>query len=255
MVDVREMQIRLVYSLLKPAVRAAARFGVPIRTLSELLRLAYFEHLSRGGMPLAAIAQRFGQTQRHMRSLAQRLQGDFFRAERDVGLTREVEALVAERSPSAAELTRALPAWPAGEIDGAVSQLLAEQRIERGADGRLRTARRYVVLSSDEFHHRIDSLNHLLDGTYRAVLHRLVFDDRRTAMMKTISFSALPEQLVELIARLEGQLRRELAALDENATFQGQADQRFTMALTLAPVADDQPGDGDPPSSPQRGDS
>jgi transposase-like protein len=243
MVNVREMQLRLVYSLLKPAVRAAARFGIPIRTLGELLRLAYFEQLSRSGLSVGEIAKRFGQTPRHMRSLAQRLKEDFFRAERDVGLAREVEALVAERTPSEEELAAALASWDPAEVRAAIAELVAEERIERDADGRLHMAKQYVVLRSDEFHHRIDSLNHLLDGTYRAVLHRLVFDDRETAMMKTISFSALPAELVGFLRRLEGELRRELAALDESATYQGQAEQRFTIALTLAPAGEEKKGD------------
>jgi hypothetical protein len=243
MVNVREMQLRLVYSLIKPAVRAAARFGIPIRTIGELMRLAYFEHLSRSGMSVADIAKRFGQTPRHMRSLAQRLKEDFFRAERDVGLAREVEALVAERGPSEDELVAALPAREPAEVRAAVAELCDEQRIERAADGRLHMAKQYVVLRSDEFHHRIDSLNHLMDGTWRAVLHRLVYDDRETAMMKTISFSALPEQLVEFLHRLEGELRREVAALDESATFQGKAESRYTMAITLAPAGEERKGE------------
>ena len=243
MVDVREMQLRLVYSLIKPAVRAAARFGIPIRSLGELCRLAYFEHLSRGGMSVADIARRFGQTPRHMRSLAQRLKEDFFRAERDVGLAREVEALIAERAPDEEELVAALATWEPAEVRAAIAELMSEERIERHADGRLHMAKRYVVLRSDEFHHRIDSLNHLLDGTYRAVLHRLVFDDRDTAMMKTISFSALPSELMGFLRRLEGELRRELAALDEGAAFQGRAESRFTMAITLAPAGEDKRGD------------
>ena len=235
---VREMQLRLVYSLLKPAVRAAARFGVPIRSLGELLRLAYFEHLSREGMSMTDIARRFGQTPRHMRSLAQRLKSDFFRAERDIGLAREVEALVAAREPRRAELLAALPTWDAAEVEAAIDELCGEGRVEQAGDGRLRMAQRYVVLKSDEFHHRIDSLNHLLDGTYRAVLHRLVFDNRRTALTKTISFSAVEDQLVAFVQRLEGELRRELAALDEVATFEGEADRRFTLGITLAPAGE-----------------
>lgn len=235
---VREMQLRLIYSLLKPAVRAAARFGVPIRTLGELLRLAYFEHLSREGMSMTDIARRFGQTPRHMRSLAQRLKSDFFRAERDVGLAREVEALVAAREPDRAELVRALPTWEADEVHAAVDELVGEGRVEATPNGRLRMAQRYVLLKTDEFHHRVDSLNHLLDGTYRAVLHRLVFDNKRTALTKTISFSAVEDQLVSFVQRLEGELRRELAALDEAATFQGEADRRFTLGFTLAPAGE-----------------
>ena len=239
MPDLQEMQLRLVYSMMKPVIRAAARFRLPMRTLGELMRLAYFEHLSREGRSTAEIAEHFGQTPRHMRSLARRLDSDFFEAERDVGLVREVEAFVGARSPATdAQVVEALPNWEARDVSAAIARLVEEQRLERDAQGRLQIARRYVVLRSEEFHHRIDSLNHLLDGTYRAVLHRLVFDDRLTAMMKTISFSALAGELVAFMQRLEGELRRELATIDESASFAGRGEDRYTLAITLAPVAE-----------------
>jgi hypothetical protein len=232
----REMQLRLVYSFLKPAIRAAARFSLPIRSLVDLVRLAYYEHLSRSsGMSPAEIARIFDQTPRHMRSLAQRLEGDFFTAERSVGLVREVEERVAVATPTDDEVVEALPGWPAEDVRAALRLLLEEKRVERREDGRLEIAKRYHLMSTEQFHNRIDSLNHLLDGTWRAVLHRLLFDDKKTALMKTITFSAIPEELEAWVKKLEAQLRVEIAALDENATFQGKADHVYTMALTLAP--------------------
>ena len=72
------MQLRLVYSLLKPAVRCAARFSVPVRTVSDLLRLAMYEELASQGLSVGEIADRLGQTSRNVRLLRQRLDGDFF---------------------------------------------------------------------------------------------------------------------------------------------------------------------------------
>ncbi len=235
---VREGQPRVIYSLLKPAVRAAASFRVPIRPLLDLLRLAYFEHLHRQGMSLDEIAAQFGQTPRHMRSLAQRLGGDFFAAERDEGLARELEAMTATtRTP--AELHALLPAWSPSEIEAALARLVADGRIERGDDGRLHAAQRYVVMRNEQFKGRIDSLNHFLDGAYRAIMHRLVRDDRERALTKTISFSASAADLKAWIERLEGELRRDLAQIDEAAEFAGLADQRFTLTLGLAPRGDE----------------
>src|SRR5687767_13935457 len=231
----REMQVRLVYSFLKPAIRAAARFSLPIKTLVDLVRLAYFEHLSRAGMSPAEVARIFDQTARHMRSLAQRLEGDFFTAERSVGLVREVEELVAKTTPEDDAIVTRLSSWPAADVHAAIQLLLHEKRIVRRAGGELAIAERYHLMSSDQFHHRIDSLNHLLDGTWRAVLHRLLFDDKKTALMKTLTFSAIPAELEAFVKKLEARLRVEVAALDENATFQGKADNTYTMALTLAP--------------------
>lgn len=237
MAQVREAQLRLIYSLLKPVVRAAARFHVPMRTLAELVRLAYFEHLSRQeGLTQAEIARRLGQTDRHMRSLARKLRSDFFAAEHEVGVVREVENQIAAAHPTMDQLGHTLAHLPAGELDRALSVLGAEGRIELGPDGRLQAPARYHVLASDQFHHRVDALNHFLDGMYRAVLHRLVFDEREGSMVKAISFSAMPEALQAFITRFEGDLRREIAALEEDAAFQGHAETRYTLGVTLAPL-------------------
>lgn len=236
--DVSGMQSRLIYSLLKPAVRAAARFRIPIRTLIELLRLAYCEHLARDGLSTIDIAERFGQTARNIQSLTRRLKTDFFSAERHAGLVREIEAYVAAALPADDDAVAQFSTWSRREVCGAIELLLSERRIERTEDGRLRTARAYVLMGEDQFHHRIDSLNHFMDGTYRSVLHRLIFDDRRTAMMKSISFSALGGELVEMLRRLEGELRRDVGALDESATFAGRADDRYTLVFGCAPLAE-----------------
>jgi hypothetical protein len=74
---------------------------------------------------------------------------------------------------------------------------------------------------------------------YRAVLHRLVFDERDGAMVKAISFTALPEALRKFVGRFEGELRREIATLEEEAQFGGNQDERFTLGITLAPIGKD----------------
>ncbi len=105
----------------------------------------------------------------------------------------------------------------------------------RDGDGRLTISTKYVLLGSDKFVHRIDALNHYLDAATRAVVQRLVHDDRDTAMIKTISFGADQRALRSYLDRLEGDLRREIGGLDEAATFSG-ATERFTLAITLARV-------------------
>lgn len=235
MAALRQAQLRLVYSLIKPAVKAAARFHVPMRTFAELVRLAYFEHLRHEGLTQSEIASRLGQTDRHMRSLARRLKSDFFAAEQEVGVVREIEDLIAAERPRREDLARRLPELTEADIERALAVLSAESRIERTDDGHLQTPARYHVLSSEGFHHRIDALNHFLDGMYRAVLHRLVLDQREGGMIKAISFTAQPRALQEFMARLEGGLRREIAVLEEEAQFAGSDDTRYTLGLHLAP--------------------
>lgn len=231
----REMHLRLIYSLLKPAVRFAAQFEVPIRTVTELVRLAYGEVLVREELSPREIAQRLGQTERHVRSLRRKLAGDFFAAEKQVGLVREMEEWVALERPLGHEVRKRFESWPREEVDRAMSQLLDEGRIAQAHDGRLSIGGRFVVLSSEQFHHRIDALNHYLDGVFRAVLHRLVMDDRETSMIKTITFSALPDRVAAYLRRLEGDLRRDIAELEEDARFAGASDRRHVFTLAVAP--------------------
>jgi hypothetical protein len=234
-------QLRLVYSLLKPAVAMAARFHVPMRTFAELLRLSYFEVLRREGLSQAAVGERLGQTARHMRTLARKLKSDFFEAESEVGLVREVESEIARSRPTTKRLHESLPGWPSAEIDRALETLLAEGRVTRDKS-RLETAARYLVLSSDKFHHRIDALNHFLGGVTRAVAQRLLFEDREHAMIKTISFVAHPDRFQEFLRTLEANLRRDIAALEEDAQFEG-TGKRYVLGLFAAHEASEQPED------------
>jgi hypothetical protein len=210
----------------------AARFHVPMRTLAELLRLTYFEVLRREGLSQASIGERLGQTARHMRTLASKLKGDFFTAENEVGLVREVENEVARTAPSARALYTALPGWPAAEIDGAIATLVAEGRIVK-KKGHYEIAPRYLILSSEKFHHRIDALNHFLDGITRAIAQRLIFEEREQAMVKTISFVARPAKFEEMLRTLEANLRREIAVLEEDAQFEGEG-KRYVLGVFAA---------------------
>lgn len=238
MAGIRETQLRLVYSLLRIAVRVSAKFRIPMRTMAELLRLAYFEVLRKEGLTQGEIGRRMGQTDRHMRSLAQRLRSDFFAAEREVGVVRDAETTVAQKTPTFAELRAALPSHSEVDLQRAVTELVQEQRIVQREDGRYETGARYLLLSSDQFHRRIEALNHYLDGVHQAIMHRLVYDEKQTAMIKTITFNAEPAALEAFITRLEGELRREVATLEEQAQFEGGSERRFTLGLTLAPTSD-----------------
>jgi hypothetical protein len=230
------MQLRLVYSLLKPAVRAAATFNIPIRSLLELVRLGLFENLSHQGLSVADIAQRFGQTPRSMRSLAAKLRSDFFAAEQEIGLARAIEDAVAKHRPRRESLAELMPAWSASEVIEAAAMLEREGRIEETSDVRLVPSPQYTVLDSSNFKNRVDALNHHLDTTHRAVMHRLIFDDSKNAAVKTISFSATPEDLQRFFKRLEGDLRREIAELEERAEFVGDEKRRYSIGMALAPL-------------------
>ncbi|MEJ7733766.1 MAG: hypothetical protein WKG00_31795 [Polyangiaceae bacterium] len=175
-----------------------------------------------------------------MRSLARRLKSDFFAAEAEVGIVRDVEEAVAVHSPTRAQLPGLLPAAEPRRVESALAQLLGDGRVEMDADGHLRTGRRFVIMTSDAFHHRIDALNHHLDAVYQATAQRLIFDERTATMIKTITFSAAPQELDAYLKKLEGELRRDLAAMEESVSFSGKPNHRFTVGILASAAA---PGD------------
>jgi hypothetical protein len=89
------------------------------------------------------------------------------------------------------------------------------------------------VLSSEKFHHRIDALNHFLDGVTRAITQRMIFEERDQAMVKTISFIARPGKFEELLRSVEANLRREIAVLEEDAQFEGEG-KRYVLGVFAA---------------------
>src|SRR4029450_7856582 len=101
-----------------------------------------------------------------------------------------VENEVARSSPTLKALYASLPAWSSAEVDDAVATLLAEGRIVK-KKSHLEISPRYLVLSSEKFHHRIDALNHFLDGITRAIAQRLIFEERDQAMVKDVIVVAL----------------------------------------------------------------
>ena len=129
--------------------------------------------------------------------------------------------------------------FPGEHVDTAVRGLLSQGRLELDDQHRLRLGKKYVVLSSDNFHHRIDALNHDLQAVYRSVIERLVTDNSRTAMIKTVSFSAKQDDLTNFMKHLEGRIRQEVAELEETAEFEGEQS-RFSLGVCIAPVEESQ---------------
>jgi len=238
---ISETQLRLVYSLLKPAVRIAARFHVPVRTVSELLRLAYYESLRSQGLSQKHIAERLGQTERNIRMFAARLKTDFFAAENEVGAVREVESVIHRQRPTRKELSKLTPALGAEERTRAVTVLLDQQRVAERS-GRLTPTKRYSTLSSSSFHQRVDAVNHHLQALYAAVLNRLVYDNRVDAMIKTVSFTARPDDVRAFLDRLEVSLREDIARLEAKSDATEGESTRYSLGMSLAPEEADPSG-------------
>ena len=61
--------------------------------------------------------------------------------------------------------------------------------------------------------------------------------DKRSDDLDDNETRRIREVIEQMQLKIEGDLRREIAALEEEAQFSGQAETRYTLGVTLAPVA------------------
>jgi hypothetical protein len=231
-----ELQRRVVYSLLRPAVRLARRFRLPLKTLEELVRLAYFEELRRGrGLAQSEVARIFGKSLRTVGMLEKQARGDFLAPEREVELTRRVEDAL--DTGSTADAVADQLGEPVDAVERVVAGLLGAGRAERLPDGRVALDRSYVSLVSEALVARVDGLNHQLDVLVSAVSARFL-NGRGPATARTLSFVGTDEIIEALGAEL-ARLARQKCGDAEEAALEAGGHRDFGFTFALAPLDED----------------
>lgn len=236
MAQVLESQARLQHALLRFAVRVAARFQIPMRSLSELMRMAYYAELREAGFPHNQIARRMDQTDRNVRYYALRHRENFFATELEPGLVREVEERVCQEQPNLVELKAAFPDSTERELSLALKSLLDQERITQRDDQRYELgAAHRGVSDGDAFKEQLDALEPTFGGLYHAVVQRLVHDLSVSARIRSITFNAQEAAVLSFMERFEGDLRKGVADLERAAALSGRG-KPYALNLTLAPT-------------------
>lgn len=232
--SVLELQRRLVYSLLRPAARLSRLFRLPLKTLEELIRLAYFEELRRGGaVPQSEVARVFGKSLRTVVQLEREYRDDFLAPAHEVERTRRVEDALEGGPLRAAEVAGRL-GEPADEVRCLLEGLAAAGRVARDADDRYVLNRAFVSLVRDEIGARVDGLHHQLDVVTAAVVTRFL-DGARPTVARTLSFVAAPEDVERLGQTLARAFREACGAAEDAALHKG-GHARFGATFALAPM-------------------
>src|SRR5436190_3187854 len=129
-----EYKHRVVYSLLRAAVRVGFRLHLPLSQMVDLLEMAFFQEARETrGLELAQIAKLFGRSLRTITTLNQRFRGDFFAPEHEVQLRRDLAAALAAQPRTEAELRESFDR-PEAEISAAIEDLVRGRRILRDGD-------------------------------------------------------------------------------------------------------------------------
>lgn len=230
-----ELPSRLVYSVLKPAVRLAARFNLTMSRVTELVQLAYFEELRRTHpQHLKDVARSLGVSLRTAASLSQRFKADFFRPETDVEPQRRITELLLGRSLQAEEIRAELADLSAEDVQRALDALVARNWVARDADGTHSVDVRLRSFVDADMSRRVDALNNQMAVLTDAVWARFVRGDEH-AVARTWVFAADPAAVLELMQFTIQQLRHGVVDLEEAASAQD-VHRMHGITIALAPV-------------------
>lgn len=231
-----ELSSRLVYSLLKAAVRVAAGFGMPLQRLTQLAQTAYFEELRRTNpRDLQAVADQLGVSVRTAGTIHRRLKGAFFAPENEVAPLRAVTGALLSGARTQAELATAT------DLDDdalrRALRLLGEHGWVEREGPRFRVATGIRSFVTDETMRRVDGLNNQMDVLAGSVWARFV-DPKPGAGARTWVFAARPQDFEQLMADTVHRMRHDAVDLEERA-LPGPGWVRFGVTVAFAPVLEE----------------
>ena len=228
---------RLVFSLLRGAVRLAARFEMPMAKLIQLTRLAYFAELRRQSpRDLAWVADRLDLSVRTAGSMNKVLKGDFFAPETEVQPIRDVTRILL-KGPQTTDQLMAATGLGAGETSRVVHLLQANGWVA-SADGTHTMksgVRSFVTADLDR---RIDGLNNQMDLLTRSVWSRFVDGDDTHAAARSWVFAAESHAFQAFSARAIRELRHGAVDLEEAALRDGHHD-RYAVTIAFSAMGDE----------------
>lgn len=213
-----EMELRVLYAMLRPAVRLATRAGVPLRALGQWSELGYFHELRRQGLKMREISAQLEISMRKAAQLSRALKDSFFEADRH-GLARRLEFMIWAEPLSLARMQQAMPDEAPEAVADALDALLKEGRVVEAPS---HTVMNYAVsrqasrLVQTRWIARLDALNQLLDTVSGAIQARF-FEDDPHALARNLQLRVRREDLPELMRLYEAHLWPHLCALDEAA--------------------------------------
>lgn len=231
-----ELQRRLVFSLLRPVARLARRFALPLKTVEELARLAYYAEARRDQTPQAEVARRFGKSLRTIGSLERLLRSNFLAPEVEVEAFRRIEAALEQEPGTIAEVGERA-GMDLDDVTRLMRGLAASGRVVKQPDGRYALDRRFQSLVRQDLKARVDGLNHQLDVVLGAVQARFLSPSRE-AMARTLDFVVRAEDVPALADAIVRALRSEVIEAEETALKKGGFD-GYGLTIALAPRAED----------------
>ena len=191
---------RIMFSMLRPPAMIAARFGFPLKELTNFIRLSYFRELRESGATLAEAGELIEVSTRTMKRLNAELRSDFFLPEVEHTLARRIEFMVWAEAKTLARIGQLLPGVPREDLETAIEALKTAGRITEELDGRqvrFRASSLVSRLVDDGFARRIGALNSLMQNVAETVIARFI-EPKDVSFARTLNFRIRPEDHDEL---------------------------------------------------------
>ena len=123
-ITAKELEKRVIYSLLKAAVRLSRVFGVPLKELVYWVETAYFRELRATGKTLKETSEALSVSQRTAVRLSKQLRESFFRPEVTHSLPLRIEFMLWARPMGEARIVQVLPDADEAQVREALETLL-----------------------------------------------------------------------------------------------------------------------------------
>ena len=199
----RELQNRVLFSLLGIVVKTSTMLGISLKELTGLVRVVYFRELRMQGLTNVEIAEHLDVSERTVKNLSRELRESHALPEEEHNLPVQIEFMLWRAPLSLGRLRQVLKSYTEEQIDDALALLLEQERIvldDTPTTPVYRTTMSVNALLGPEWVRRIGGLNSLMGNLFDTVRQRF-FDEDERAFARTLSFYILPEKL-EALPRL-----------------------------------------------------
>ena len=238
-----ELEERLIYALLRPAVRLAMHSRLPMKEMVRLAKVAYFQELRANGLTLQETAQALDASMPTAARLSKELKRNFLKPAIEHQLPQRIEFILWAEPQSRARLHQVLNDHASEDIDSAIEKMLQKGHIRRlqGDNDVFELEAPKITHIKNDWFARIGSLNHILDNLSDTVSTRFL-ENKNNAFARTINFR-IPRPLM---GRLEAFYReviwQSLVDFDDAARDADQTnDVRFSLFWHAEPTDTDDP--------------
>ncbi len=236
-IERRELEQRVLFSLLTLIVKMAARQGLGLKDLTDWVRVAYFKELRERDLSIGEVANRLDVSERTAKNLSRQLRESFFLPERAHNLPTMIEFMLWRTPMSAQRLRQVIKGADDEAIDEALERLVDEDRVHLDTSGRTPVyvpTRSVNALLGPDWVGRIGSLNSLMSNLFDTVVGRFFTEDPRS-FARTLSFYIDPKDYGRLTDFFVRQLVPFLTELDQSSNDQADTEP-IRMTLFWAPT-------------------